>query len=250
MLKFSPENAKTKKLRKVAELQKYLGKVGRINRKIYSLDLLAGWTCPGAKECLSKVVVIDDKRKIQDGKDCVFRCYAASGEVRLPNVYALHKHNTDLLKSLRSESKMVELIERSMPSDAGILRWHSSGGFFNRTYFDAVATVARNHSNKLFYAYLKNLVVLQDRDMVDPSNGVFMDNFMLTASRGGRYDHLIEPLKMREVVIVNYDYEATMDIDDNDSHAATMGGSFNLLIHGSQPAGSDAAKAVAAQRKR
>jgi len=54
---------------------------------------------------------------------------------------------------------------------------------------------------------------------------------------------------LREVVVVNYDYEATMDIDDNDSHAATMGGSFNLLVHGSQPAGSDAAKAVAAQRR-
>jgi len=249
MLKFSPENAKTKKLRTIAELQKYLGKVGRKQRKIYSLDLLAGYTCPGAKECLSKVVILDGKRKIKDGPDCKFRCYAASGEVRLPAVYNLHKHNTDLLKPLRSERKMVDLIEKSMPEDAGILRWHSSGGFFNRTYFDAVATVARNHTDKLFYAYLKNLPVLLNHQMIDPSHGVFMDNFMLTASRGGRYDHMIKPLKLREVVVVNYDYEATMDIDDNDSHAATMGGSFNLLVHGSQPAGSDAAKAVAAQRR-
>ena len=86
--------------------------------------------------------------------------------------------------------------------------------------------------------------------MLDPSNGVLLPNFMITASRGGKYDHLIEPLNMREAVVVNYDSEATMDIDHDDSHAATMGGSFNLLIHNTQPAGSIAAAAVAQQRKR
>lgn len=246
MLKFSNENAKTKKLRKVAELSQYLSN----KRKIYSLDLLAGWSCPGAKDCLSKVVVIDDKRKIQDGPTCVFRCYAASGEVRLPATYNLHKHNFDLLKSCKSVKQMVDLLESSMPTNLGILRWHSSGGIFNRTYFKAMTEVARNHPNRWFYTYLKNLKVLEGVDMIDPASGVYLDNFMLTASRGGKYDHLIEPLGLRDVVVINYPEEATREIDDDDSHAATAGGSFNLLIHGSQPAGSDASKAVAAQRKR
>jgi hypothetical protein len=246
MLKFSNENAKTKKLRKIAALSQYLAS----KRKIYSLDLLAGWSCPGAKDCLSKVVILDGQRKIQDGPDCQFRCYAASGEVRLPDTYALHKHNFDLLKSCRSVKQMVDMLESSMPTDLGILRWHSSGGIFNRNYFNAMTEVARNHPDKWFYAYLKNLPVLQRRKMIDPTNGVYLDNFMLTASRGGRFDHLIEPLGLRDVVVINYPEEATRDIDDDDSHAAQPGGSFNLLIHGTQPAGSVAAKAVAAQRKR
>ena len=246
MLKFSNENAKTKKLRKVAELSQYLAN----RRKIYSLDLLAGWSCPGAKDCLSKVVVIDDKRRIQDGPDCQFRCYAASGEVRLPATYDLHKHNFDLLRACRSTKQMVELLESSMPPNLGILRWHSSGGIFNRRYFKAMTAVAKNHPDRWFYAYLKNLPVLEGVEMIDPSMGVYLDNFMLTASRGGKYDHLIEPLGLRDVVVINYPEEATREIDDDDSHAAQPGGSFNLLIHGSQPAGSAASKAVAAQRKR
>jgi hypothetical protein len=39
-----------------------------------------------------------------------------------------------------------------------------------------------------------------------------------------------------------------LDIDHDDSHAALPGPSFALLIHGIQPAGSEAGKAVRALR--
>jgi len=246
MLKFSNENSKTKKLRKIAELQGYLAN----RRKIYSLDLLSGWSCPGALKCMSKVVISDGKRRIRDGKCTEFRCFSASQEVLFPALYNLRKHNFDILKKMRGVRQCTEMMESSLPPNLGILRYHVGGGFFKQAYFDAAVEVARNHPNRLFYAYIKNLKVLESHKMEDPSNGVLLPNFRITASRGGKYDELIKPLNMREAVVINYDYEATMEIDDDDSHAATMGGSFNLLIHGTQPAGSIASTAVALQRKR
>ena len=246
MLKFSGQNAKTKKLREIAELQKYLTN----KRKIYSLDLISGWSCPGARECMSRVVIEQGKRRIKDGPNTVFRCFSASQEALFPLVYNARKHNFDTLRKLRSVKQCMRMIVDSMPHNLGILRYHVGGGFFNKYYFKAALEVAKLNPSRLFYAYIKNLPVLEGVKMLDPSNGVLLPNFMITASRGGKYDHLIEPLNMREAVVVNYDNEATMDIDHDDSHAATMGGSFNLLIHNVQPAGSIAAAAVAQQRKR
>ena len=69
MLKFSNANAKTEALKQVPELAEYL----KDKRKIYSLDLLSGYSCPYAEKCLSKATVdiTTGKRKIQSS--VVFR---------------------------------------------------------------------------------------------------------------------------------------------------------------------------------
>ena len=51
MLKFSKANAKLESLHDVPELDRWL----LDGRKVYSLDLLSGWSCPFASACLSKV---------------------------------------------------------------------------------------------------------------------------------------------------------------------------------------------------
>ena len=95
MLKFSNANAKTEALKQVPELAEYL----KDKRKIYSLDLLSGYSCPYAKACLSKAVVQSDgRRKIKDGVDNEFRCFSASQEVQYTNVYNLRKHNYDMFQ--------------------------------------------------------------------------------------------------------------------------------------------------------
>ena len=88
MLKFSKANAKTEALKQVDELKPYLeGK-----RKIYSLDLLSGYSCPAAHDCLSKAVADENgKRKIKDGPHTKFRCFSASQEVQYTNVYNSRK---------------------------------------------------------------------------------------------------------------------------------------------------------------
>ena len=50
MVKFSKANAKIEALKQVESLQKYLE-----GKKVYSFDLLSGFSCPFAKECLSKL---------------------------------------------------------------------------------------------------------------------------------------------------------------------------------------------------
>ena len=153
MLKFSKANAKTQALKNDSELADYLTD----NRKIYSLDLLSGYSCPYAEKCLSKAVVQPDgKRKIKDGKKTEFRCFSASQEVQYTNVYNSRKHNFDLLRNLHFED-MVELINGSLPKNAGIVRIHVAGDFFSRQYLDAWYIVALRNPKILFYAYTKSL---------------------------------------------------------------------------------------------
>ena len=131
MLKFSKANAKTQALKNDSELADYLTD----KRKIYSLDLLSGYSCPYAEKCLSKAVQFSQqgKRKIRDGKKTEFRCFSASQEVQYTNVYNSRKHNFDLLRKQNHE-EMVKLINSSLPENAGIVRIHVAGDFFSLPY--------------------------------------------------------------------------------------------------------------------
>ena len=242
MLKFSKANAKTQALANDAELAEYL----QGNRKIYSLDLLSGWSCPHAKDCLSKAVVQDNgKRKIKDGKDTQFRCFSASQEVQYTNVYNSRKHNFDLLRNLHFED-MVELINSSLPKNAGIVRIHVAGDFFSQQYLDAWYIVALRNPKILFYAYTKSLRFWVGGVTEMP----ILHNFVLTASYGGRDDHMIDQFNLRSAKVVFSEAEAKelgLAIDHDDSHAAKPSlrdNSFALLIHGTQPAGSEASTAL------
>ena len=242
MLKFSKANAKTQALANDAELAEYL----QGNRKIYSLDLLSGWSCPHAKDCLSKAIVQDNgKRKIKDGKDTQFRCFSASQEVQYTNVYNSRKHNFDLLRNLHFED-MVELINGSLPKNAGIVRIHVAGDFFSQQYLDAWYIVALRNPKILFYAYTKSILFWVGGVTEMP----ILHNFVLTASYGGRDDHMIDEFNLRSAKVVFSEAEAAelgLEIDHDDSHAAKPSlrdQSFALLIHGTQPAGSEASTAL------
>ena len=241
MLKFSKANAKTQALANDAELAEYL----QGNRKIYSLDLLSGWSCPHAKDCLSKAIVQDNgKRKIKDGRHTKFRCFSASQEVQYTNVYNLRKHNFDMLRKL-SCGEMVDMINQSLPTNAGIVRIHVAGDFFSQQYMEAWYTVALLNPSILFYAYTKSL-----RFWLAINEFPILHNFVLTASYGGRHDHIIEEFNLRSAKVVFSEAEAAelgLEIDHDDSHAAKPSlrdNSFALLIHGTQPAGSEASTAL------
>lgn len=241
MLKFSNANAKIEALANDPELAQYLTD----KRKVYSFDLLSGYSCPFAESCLSKAVVQSDgKRKIQDGLKTQFRCFSASQEVQYTNVYNLRKNNFDLLKDCKNISSMVKLISDALPKNAGIVRIHVAGDFFNDKYFQAWCLVAAANPNVLFYAYTKSL-----KYWVDNQKLIF-DNFVLTASYGGRTDHLIDQHNLRFAKVVYSEQEAhdlDLAIDHDDTHAAkpTLSDqSFALMLHGTQPKGSIAADAL------
>ena len=243
MLKFSPANAKTEALKQVPELADYLTD----KRKIYSLDLLSGYSCPFAKGCLSKAVVqIDGRRKIQDGKDNEFRCFSASQEVQYTNVFNLRKHNFDILRNAHIND-MIEQLHLDLPKNAGIVRIHVAGDFFNADYMQAWYNVAMMRPDVLFYAYTKSIRYWNHINEYPELN-----NFVLTASYGGRDDDLISELGLRSTTVVYSEAEAEklgLEIDHDDSHAARpsmRNQDFALLIHGTQPKGSEAATALKA----
>jgi hypothetical protein len=105
-----------------------------------------------------------------------------------------------------------------------------------------------------FYFYTKSLRYwLERRDLIgDGNNPGSIPNVVPTASRGGRDDDLIDLHGLRSAVVVFSVQEAAdkgLSIDHDDSHAMKQGPDFALLIHGSQPAGSEAGRAVADLRK-
>lgn len=236
MLKFQKGNAK---------LDNFPG------AKIYTFSILSGWSCPFAKDCLSKAHRDEDtgKRHIQDGPETKFRCFSASQEAQYPNVYEARKHNFDLLRQAKTKENMQALIQKSLPKQAKIVRIHVAGDFFNQKYFDAWNSVARANPGVIFYAYTKSLVYW--KKALD-STGI-APNFILTASRGGRLDHMIEQCGFREARVVYSEAEAKqlgLEIDHDESHAVVNGPSFALLLHGTQPAGSEAGEALKVLKKK
>lgn len=247
MLKFSQANAKIENLALVPTIAGYLA--GK--RKVYSFDILSGHNCPYARECRSSVIVgADGKRKVVDGPETKFRCFSASQEALYTPVYNLRKNNGDTILAL-SAQPMGDIVAgqallAAMPKNAGIIRIHVGGDFKTQAYFDAWGYVANSRPDMLFYAYTKSLPFWIKRVDKLPAN------FVLTASRGGYKDDLIKKHRLRESVVVYTEQQAIdlgLEIDHDDSHAADPAKrkqSFALLIHGGQPAGSEASKAVKA----
>ena len=231
---FSPANSKLKRLYKVRQLRKwFLNKKGLLNKKVYSFDILSGHTCPYAHDCQSRAVETENGRRIQDGKNTVFRCFSASQEVIFTGVYNKRKANYEALKGKHAK-EITQIIQANLPEDAGIVRIHVGGDFFNQHYFDAWVAIAINNPKVLFYAYTKSLPFWVNRISMIPGN------FILTASRGGRKDYMIEQYNLRSVQVVMHPSETELEIDHDDSHAARpdcVNQDFALLIHGIQPKG-------------
>jgi hypothetical protein len=245
MLKWSKANAKTERLNESCwDIARYLDD----GRKVYSLDLLSGYSCPFAEACLSKAVVGEDgKRKIRDGGDNEFRCFSASQEVQYTNVYNLRKHNYDTLKQNQGDwPLMYQELWKSIPKDAGIVRIHVAGDFFNENYLRAWIQLAMANSDILFYAYTKSLKYW------DSLRNEIPENLVMTASYGGRDDWMIDHYDFRSAKVVFSEEQAEeldLIIDHDDSHAANptwRDEDFALLIHGTQPKGSEAAVALRA----
>jgi hypothetical protein len=228
---------------KLESLQKLYG------GKVYTFSLLSGETCPYAKNCYSKAVVGDDgRRHIEDGKHTEFRCFSASQEVQYTPVYQSRLNNFAIVElAAVSVESAADAIVSALPPKAAIIRIHVGGDFKTKAYFDAWIEVARRCPNILFYAYTKSLPFWVQRIDVIPSN------LVLTASYGGWKDGLIAEYGLRSAKVVFSEDEAKqlgLEIDHDDSHAANpLVGDFALLIHGTQPAGTDAAAAKSKLKK-
>lgn len=211
-----------------------------------TFSIPAGWTCPFAKECLTKANRLTGK--LIAGEHCRFRCFSASQENSYPNVREARWYNFDILKGQKSVKQIGETIQRSLPWQTRLVRVHVSGDFYNERYFLSWLNVALNNPFTIFYGYTKAIPFLVEYRKHLP------DNFRFVASRGGTHDNLIGRyhLKSAEVVLSPEEAEEKgLEIDHDDMLAVRLDKkSFALLIHGTQPPGSDASKARSALRKR
>ena len=177
---------------------------------------------------------------ITDGRHQIYRCYAASDEAKSPQVRAARHWNFELLRR-ETEYEMFKRIQVSLPKKADIIRIHVSGDFFNQKYFNAWARIARLNPNRLFYAYTKSL-----RYWIDYNPYMVPKNLKLTASWDHSNHLLIRQHKLKFAKVVFTEEEAKildLEIDHDDSHAYKGDKSFALLLHGTQPKGTMAAKA-------
>ena len=227
MLKFKDANGKLKKMAK------------KLGVKLKTFTLPSGYTCPGAKDCLA---FADRKTgKITDGEDTEFRCFMASLEATFPSLREMVWNNLTLIrKALKNGvDACADLICESLPKKFDVMRVHVGGDYFSREYFMAWCEVAKRNPDKVFYSYSKSLVVIAG--IPKP------DNLVLTASRGGKYDDLIDRLGWKEAVVVFSEQEAKdkgLEIDHDDTHAAFGKENFALLLQGSQPMESAASEAL------
>jgi hypothetical protein len=214
-------------------------------------SLPAGYSCPFAKQCLSKASrhgeEFEDGKKIKDFGQ--YRCYAASAEVQYKNTRESRWRNFDLLQG-NSSDEMADIIINSfkynIPSGTPVFRIHESGDFFNQAYFDAWIKVANEFPGTIFYAYTKSLGYWVSRLSQIP------DNFILNASKGGRFDNLIDKYNLKYVEVVYSPEEAIqkrLKIDIDDSLAWKQNEPFAQLLHGGQSAGSEEGKASRKNRE-
>lgn len=215
----------------------------KLNNDTLTLTIPAGKTCPGANLCKAWAVRKDGKTKIVDGPDQEFRCFEASLEARLPNVYDNAHNNLKLIIKALRDSQLTQLFTESLANNLTAktkkVRIHVGGDYFNMPYLDAWLETATRFPDLKFYSYSKSLHLFKDKPLPE--------NFYLTASYGGLYDYLIDEghFPRYSVVVMNEQeaLERGLPIDHDDSHCFGDG-PFALLVHGTQPAGSEYGKAI------
>lgn len=229
----------------------------KLGKNITTFSLPPGITCRHAKDCFAKVVEDSNgKKKLVVGKHTKFVCFAAPLALVFPSLYMYTKSNLEQLKECgNSVDKIEDLIKSSISVIPGLekrkyFRVHVSGDFFSQSYFDAWMRVAKHFKDKVFYCYTKALPFLCD------SNEPIPENFVITASRGGTHDSLIDkfPSKIKkECVVVFHPDEAKklgLKIDHDDSLAIDPNvKKFALLLHGMQKSGTKASKAIIRMNK-
>lgn len=232
----SPSNSNEK----LNALQKYLnqGKDKANKTKVVSLNGLSGYTCPAANICLgfADYNIEKDSTKFVSGKNAEFKCYSANGESRYPNVYAVNRINTFVIKILVKYDLLGQVLDMLFPVGTNwTIRIHSAGDFYNKTYFVQFSDWVASRSDIVAFGYTKVLpYVLASKP----------DNFHLVYSNGGIFDEKAQELKVQSSYVItsieekpdhispdNWVIGCAHPTDPNDYNAILSGKSFGLMLH-------------------
>ena len=220
----------------------------KLGKQTLIFNLPAGKTCPGALFCKSFAVVdANGKRHIQDGEHTIFRCFAASSEAQYDAPFYSRQDNLQQIVDALQNGTAANLIHNSIQEhrtrNSKLVRIHESGDFFSGAYLDAWIEVAIRNPDLKFYCYSKSLQLFL--------NFKLPANFYMTASYGGKWDHLIDEgffTRYAKVFMTEDEANAAeLEVDHDDSHC--FGDKpFALLVHGTQPKGSAWGAAIRQRR--
>ena len=113
----------------------------KLSKDTLILSISAGISCPGSSLCKAFVTLKDDKRILNRGPESMFTCFAASEELRYPNVFKSRRYNFDLINSYvikKDIHGLTNLLTDSLQAKKKNIkkfRIHESGDFFNIIYF-------------------------------------------------------------------------------------------------------------------
>lgn len=209
------------------------------------LSLPAGHTCPGAKECLTRVP--RHGGPAWTSPELQFACYAASQERYRATVRDLRWRNFDLLAPLNYGAIWRHLATAAFQQQRSYtkrIRFFESGDAFSQDMAHGIALFAQSIQPMVVYLYTKALPFWIGLDIPD--------NLHITASWGGRYDHLIPDYFPRTARVVQDKEEAFslgLPVDFDDSFAYCDAPThFAHIVHGWQPTGTSAADAINRRR--
>lgn len=116
---------------------------------------------------------------------CSDICYADQGRLAMPSAVEARERNLTKINELNPSALIRAVVSdvQNMRSTTHI-RIHDSGDFFNRTYYKAWVTIAKECDGIIFYAYTKSIPLL-DWD-------IHPDNFRIVQSLGGKQDKKID----------------------------------------------------------
>ena len=217
----------------------------KLSKDTLILSISAGITCPGSNACKAWITLKGSKRVLNRGNESLFTCFAASEELRYPNVFKSRKYNFDLINSyvIKKDLKgLTDLINKSIQANKKNItkvRIHESGDFFNILYLKAWLNVAKLNKDLKFYCYSKSLDFFLEV--------LLPNNFYMVASYGSRHDYLIDqgyfPKYSKVVFSEDEAKKLNLEIDKDDS--LCFGNKpFALLLHGMQEKGSEAGEAL------
>lgn len=161
--------------------------------------------------------------------DCENWCYATVGQQWFPSGYS---RRVAAFKATL-EHDFPEIMVAHLKSErVKILRVHDSGDFYLPQYMLAWFKIAEQLPNVTFYAYTKQLILLQKLWDKKPAN------FKLIQSTGGKFDNLIDYTKPHARIFESVDTLLSSGYTDtsvSDLPAATPGiDLIGLVIHGAK----------------
>ena len=212
----------------------------KLSKLVGQVSTPSGFTCPGAKLCLT--FTNRKTRKVKRGKDGEVYCYAAMMEAYSPAYQAIAWYNFELFQPVYDDVEgMLELYQESIDMAPNLLIFRSgvSGDVKTPQQAEALYRLAQSRPKVLFYAYTKSVTFF---DQWLNKEGEVLPNFMVTCSLGGKYDDLVLERGYKYARIVKDKAEADalgLELDHDDTHAMQPGKSFAQLVHGVQPKGSE-----------